>query len=323
MRMEENTGTNGYFTIFNSLIVTIQLFVTLFHQDFDGRSKFMVLLTLLVVAIASIVLFCSKKNSLYRDGLLEWMCIVVIVSGTFYSLFTIYSEITKPRGIYEGRIIPKNGGVEDIDINIVKNDENVVGQALLPDDNGRFAAESLETGSRYKVFIHRLIHNDLQWTVLEIVPRKKIGLSEDLAFPSKQNKAYRLETVFFEKNSAKLGDKAKKTIKAIGGFINSDMIGKKYQLLILGHCSTPGSDERNMRLGSDRATRVKKALIKEKIPPNNLFAISYGEIKPTILGSGPNIHAQNRRVEFILLPLFEPRKNLAKEYAKFKQNNKS
>ena len=69
-----------------------------------------------------------------------------------------------------------------------------------------------------------------------------------------------------------------------------------------GNCDEWGSDEYNFALGLKRASTVKKALIAEGVSSERITMVSYGESNPVCNDKTQDCWAQNRRVDFKLLP---------------------
>lgn len=69
-----------------------------------------------------------------------------------------------------------------------------------------------------------------------------------------------------------------------------------------GNCDEWGSDEYNMALGLKRAESVKKALVAEGVNADKITMVSYGENNPVCTEKTKECWAQNRRVDFKLLP---------------------
>ena len=69
-----------------------------------------------------------------------------------------------------------------------------------------------------------------------------------------------------------------------------------------GNCDEWGSDEYNFALGLKRSSTVKKALVAEGVNESRITMVSYGESNPVCNDKTQECWAQNRRVDFKLLP---------------------
>ena len=76
----------------------------------------------------------------------------------------------------------------------------------------------------------------------------------------------------------------------------------KFTIKLEGNCDEWGSDEYNFALGLKRADSVKKALIANGIDASKITMVSYGESNPTCSTKTQECWANNRRVDFKLLP---------------------
>lgn len=76
----------------------------------------------------------------------------------------------------------------------------------------------------------------------------------------------------------------------------------KYAIKIEGNCDEWGSDEYNYALGLRRANTVKTAMVNQGVAEDRISMVSYGESNPVCTDKTKECWAQNRRVDFKLLP---------------------
>lgn len=103
-----------------------------------------------------------------------------------------------------------------------------------------------------------------------------------------------VDTVFFfEFDSAILNSAARSALtihaeklKAQGGSVRLE-----------GHADERGSREYNMALGERRANAARDFLVLQGVSSSNIETVSYGEERPSIVGSSESSWSQNRRVE--------------------------
>ncbi len=77
---------------------------------------------------------------------------------------------------------------------------------------------------------------------------------------------------------------------------------KDLTIKIEGNCDEWGTDEYNYALGLKRAKSVRDALAVKGIDESRMVMVSYGESNPVCTEHTQSCWAQNRRVEFKLLP---------------------
>lgn len=76
----------------------------------------------------------------------------------------------------------------------------------------------------------------------------------------------------------------------------------KFAVKLEGNCDEWGSDEYNFALGLKRAEAVKKAIVAEGVNASRVSMVSFGESSPVCTDKTKECWAQNRRVDFKLLP---------------------
>ena len=75
-----------------------------------------------------------------------------------------------------------------------------------------------------------------------------------------------------------------------------------YNVKLEGNCDEWGSDEYNYALGLKRAKSAKDAMVDEGVAAARITMVSFGESNPTCTAQTQACWAQNRRVDFKLLP---------------------
>ena len=110
----------------------------------------------------------------------------------------------------------------------------------------------------------------------------------------------KLESIYFE------FDKFDVALSSQSKIANDADIAKdasaKYNIKLEGNCDEWGSDEYNFALGLKRADSVKKALVARGVDASKITMVSYGESNPTCSDKTKECWANNRRVDFKLLP---------------------
>ena len=102
-----------------------------------------------------------------------------------------------------------------------------------------------------------------------------------------------MTTFYFEYDSSDLKQEA---IRALDIHAR-DLQSSGARVVLEGHADERGTREYNMALGERRAKAVQRYLVLQGVSPAQLEAVSYGEERPAVSGSGEASWAQNRRVE--------------------------
>ena len=97
-----------------------------------------------------------------------------------------------------------------------------------------------------------------------------------------------------------LTDEMQQKVETNAGIVKDD--SNNYMIKVEGNCDEWGSDEYNYALGLKRANTVKTSLINEGISAERISMVSYGESNPVCNDKTKECWAQNRRVDFKLLP---------------------
>lgn len=111
------------------------------------------------------------------------------------------------------------------------------------------------------------------------------------------------DEVLFEKNSAKLIDLAKDSLRELSAALKE--LDGTPSIVIEGYTDSTGSKSHNQRLSQERANAVRQFLVQEGVPPEVVSAIGFGETNPVASNSTPEGRANNRRVEIVIEDQFD------------------
>ncbi len=106
--------------------------------------------------------------------------------------------------------------------------------------------------------------------------------------------AARQRVVYFDFDSFVIKDDYKPMIEAHARSLQA--LGEK-RMVIEGHTDERGGREYNLALGQKRAEAVLRSLALLGVPEARLEAVSFGQERPAVQGSGESAWAQNRRAE--------------------------
>lgn len=84
---------------------------------------------------------------------------------------------------------------------------------------------------------------------------------------------------------------------AIEGHAKRLSAAKAKKVVIEGHTDDRGGREYNLALGQKRAEAVQKSLTLLGVSPEQVEAVSFGQERPAVPGTGEEVWAQNRRAE--------------------------
>ena len=127
-----------------------------------------------------------------------------------------------------------------------------------------------------------------------------ISSGSDIDSDSMSAMEAKLESIYFEFDKFDVAPSMQSKI-ANDADITKDA-SSKYNIKLEGNCDEWGSDEYNFALGLKRADSVKKALVARGVDESKITMVSYGESNPTCSDKTKECWANNRRVDFKLLP---------------------
>ena len=107
------------------------------------------------------------------------------------------------------------------------------------------------------------------------------------------------EAVYFATNKDKILEKSFPMLQEVAGIIKSK---PDIRIRVEGHTDNRGTAKHNKDLSDRRAASVKKFMVEQGIAENRLDSIGYGPDKPIADNKTEDGRAQNRRVEFHILP---------------------
>ena len=103
------------------------------------------------------------------------------------------------------------------------------------------------------------------------------------------------ERVYFELDSHTLSEDAKAALAANVEIMQSQ---NDIKIEVEGHADERGTTDYNVALGQKRADAVKTYMTSLGVSTDRVAAVSYGEERPAVSGSGEAAWSKNRRAEF-------------------------
>ncbi|MBI2733767.1 MAG: peptidoglycan-associated lipoprotein Pal [Aquabacterium sp.] len=100
--------------------------------------------------------------------------------------------------------------------------------------------------------------------------------------------------IYFDFDSNVVKEEFRSTIE---GHAKRLTAAKGKKVLIEGHTDERGGREYNLALGQRRAEAVQKSLTLLGVSPDQVEAVSFGEERPAVQGSGEEAWSKNRRAE--------------------------
>lgn len=107
-----------------------------------------------------------------------------------------------------------------------------------------------------------------------------------------------LRNIQFEFNSSALTADSESGIQILVAFLKRN---PELKVELAGHTDNVGNENYNLKLSSERAETVRKALIANGIDDTRLTAKGYGTTKPIVSNDTEEHRAENRRTEMIII----------------------
>ncbi len=104
-----------------------------------------------------------------------------------------------------------------------------------------------------------------------------------------------VDDVFFELDKYNLDNEDRRILDKNIRWLKEN---PRVNVLIEGHCCDIGTVEYNYALGDRRANCVRDYLILNGIDPSRIKTVSYGKMKPFVLGTLESQRSKNRRAHF-------------------------
>ncbi len=154
--------------------------------------------------------------------------------------------------------------------------------------------------------VQEVVAQEVETVKTEVVEASDVAVngssmsSSDSSEMNMANLEKQLTTVYFDYDRFNI--RADMQSKVTNSASVANNAASSFTVKLEGNCDEWGSDEYNFALGLKRASTVKKALIAEGVSENRITMVSYGESNPVCSNKTQDCWAQNRRVDFKLLP---------------------
>ena len=123
------------------------------------------------------------------------------------------------------------------------------------------------------------------------------GLEVDQVGCPIRNQVLTLHNVHFQLDKAELQPDSRTLLRKVATSLLDQPL---LRIEVAGHTDSTGSEAYNLQLSVKRANAVRRFLIQQGVPADNIEAVGYGESRPIAENTTEDGRAQNRRVEIHL-----------------------
>jgi len=108
-----------------------------------------------------------------------------------------------------------------------------------------------------------------------------------------------LSPLYFDYDSPVLRPEAGQVLVRVAEYLKRN---PALSLTVEGHCDERGTEEYNMGLGDKRAHAIRTFLVRLGIEQRRIRTVSFGKLKPAVVGPSEDAWSKNRRGEFVPAP---------------------
>lgn len=173
---------------------------------------------------------------------------------------------------------------------------------------GEFAQELAPGVHKFKVQAENYLPQEIECDVIAgEKSSKELTLEKPKEVTVVENKIILPDAIYFEFGSAKIKPESFSVLDQVAQVLTSRNDYKALQ--VTGHTDSIGSDAVNMTLSKKRAQSVRKYLMNKGIKGDKIIADGFGKTKPIATNTTEEGRAENRRVEFNIVPKDEESKH--------------
>lgn len=284
--------------IFEALIILVSALIAILFRNISSSIGFRLLFCILLLAVIAFILsVCNKRIEWLRN---QWtilcfisvIAIVVIICVALPVKFFLKGQFVSEDRKERGKVSVMTFFVDE---------PNETGHGTITDDSGSFVLPGVKSG-KHNIIAYTTNDDNIRHSRFSMLAVQQNVPPKSCPFPLKKCKLYKLETIYFDHDSARLNYSDRAKIHKVAEKLDDEFSGFNYRLFILGHTSSLGSDNYNLMLGCKRAEAVRDEVLKGLFNPERIHSVTFGERDLIDFGGATENHAKNRRVEFVLLP---------------------